>query len=228
MSLFLFSVLIVSIASTTIPTTRATARVGEIILNPTHAPPGTLVTFEGVGWDLVPVIGVDGAVFTQCEISGEPVKVDRRYLLCEVKGRGGTYEPVGTFMVADVPAGAYLVSVSAVLPYPGKPRITGEQEFTVDAVTTIATIASTTVTTSPSSYTSRVTTSPTSTPVVTVSATVTTTKVETPQAPDYAVMSLLLSIVTIALVAVLAVPSCGDGNRLRDRFAVDYSEKKDS
>ena len=205
MSLFLFSVLVISIASTTIPTTGA-ARVGEIILNPTHAPPGTLVTFEGVGWDLVPAIAAEGgALFTRCEISGEPVKVDRRYLLCEVKGRGGTYEPVGTFMVADVPAGTYLVSVTVILPYGGYPRITGEQEFTVDAVTTIATVASTPVTTSVTSYTSRVTTAPSSTPVVTVSATVTTTKIETPQAPDYAVMSLLLSIVTIVLVAILAV-----------------------
>ena len=113
-----------------------------------------------------------------------------------------TRAAVGTFMVADVPAGTYLVSVSAM--FLGI-VITGEQELTVDAFTTIATVTSTTVTTSPTSCTSRVTIAPSSTPVVTVSATVTTTKVETPQAPDYGVMSLLLSSVTIALVAILAV-----------------------
>jgi len=203
-SVFLFSVLIISIASTTIPTATATARAGRIILNPTHAPPGTLVTFEGVGWDLGPPFTSDTR--TQCEISGEPVKVDYRYLICEVKYRGGPYEPVGTFMVADVPAGTYLVSVKAVITHPVmRVVLTGEQEFTVDAVTTMATVASTTVTTLATSYTSRVATTPSSTSVVTVSATVTTTKVEMPQAPDYAVMSLLLSIVTIALVAILAV-----------------------
>ena len=207
MSLFLFSVLILSTASTTILTTRATAQAGKIILNPTHAPPGTLVTFEGVGWSLEPAyVGDVGIEITKCRVSGEPVKVDRRYLLCEVKYRGGTYEPVGTFMVADVPAGTYLVSVKAVITHPVmRVVLTGEQEFTVDAVTTITTVASTAVTTSPTSHTTRVTTAPSTIPVVTVSATVTTTKIETPQAPDYAVMSLLLSIVTIALVAIMAV-----------------------
>lgn len=203
-SLFLFSVLVISIASTTIPTATATARAGKIILNPTHAPPGTLVTFEGIGWNLELVL--TESTLTQCEISGEPVKVDRRYLLCEVKYRGGTYEPVGSFMVADVPAGTYLVYVSAILNMLAvRVVLTGEQEFTVDPVTTVATVASTPVTTLATSYTSRVTTAPSSTPVVTVSATVTTTRVETQQGPDYAVMSLLLSIVTIGLVAILAV-----------------------
>jgi hypothetical protein len=200
--LLVLSILILSIAST-IPAARATARAGKIVLNPTHAPPGTLVTFEGVGWGLEPAFGGDvGVEITQCEISGEPVKVDRRYLLCEVKYRGGTYEPVGSFMVADVPAGTYLVSVSAM--FLGV-VLTGEQEFTVDAMTTITTVASTTVTTLATSYTSPVTTAASSAPVVTVSATVTTTKVETPQAPDYAVMSLLLSIVAISLIAILTV-----------------------
>jgi len=204
-NVFLFLVLILSITSTTIPTANPTARAGKIILNPAHAPPGTLVTFEGIGWGLEPAHGSGGSVgveITQCEISGQPVKVDRRYLLCEVKYRAGTYEPVGTFMVADVPARTYLIFVSAM--FLGI-VITGEQEFTVDAVTTMTTIATTPVTTLLTSYTSRVTAALGSTAVVTISATVTTTKVETSKAPDYAVMSLLLSIVTIVLVAILAV-----------------------
>ena len=189
-TLFICFVLVVSIATTAIPTA-TTGRVGEIVLNPTHAPPGTLVTFEGVGWNLTPVVEY---LITTCIVSGEPVKVDR-YAVCEIKSRRGVYEPVGSFKVANVPAGTYLISVTV-----NPDGLTAEQEFTVDAPTAVVTATSTTTTQKRSATTE---TSLTTTAPVTV--TVPTTEVVTIQREEPLNQSLLL--VAVVAVAGLVIVS---------------------
>ncbi len=151
------------------------------------------MTFEGVGWDLTPTIGLYGAVkIATCMVSGEPVKVDK-HAICNVRSRLGAYEPVGGFKVANVPAGTYLVSISVDQ---GTFVVYGEQEFTVDAPTAVVTATSTTTIQEPSATTE--------TPLTTtapVTVTVPTTEVVTIQREEPLNQSLLL----VALVAVVGM-----------------------
>lgn len=202
--MFAVSLLVLAIAATSIPPSVAQVRVGEIILNPTHAVPGTLVSFQGVGWYLPVALGVAQA--TGCRINGEPVKMDTRSI-CNVLWVSGIGEPVGTFVVANVAAGTYKIYISVDIPYM-YPSLVGSQGFTVDAATTTSSVATTTLATSLTSYTSVLTTALTPTPVLTVTATVTTTKAESPsmpQAPDYTTVLAPLSIVAVCLVLIAAV-----------------------
>jgi hypothetical protein len=105
--------------------TRATAEVEEIILDPTHAAAGTLVSFKGVGWDL-PLMQGYGEV--TCLVDGEPVKIDR-HCICNVLRVNGILEPVGTFVVANVSAGTYKIYITINM----YPKLVGSKDFTVDA-----------------------------------------------------------------------------------------------
>jgi len=185
---------VVLIAATIVPMASAFPQAGQIIFYPTHAPPGALVTFEGVGWDL-PNLWFSGSVIT-CIILGEPVKVDI-HAVCETRSPRGEIVPVGSFIVADVPPGVYPVTVTLGSGLgPGKDPLATTESFTVDAVTP-TTVTTTTVKTL---TTSQAATAVPPTSVVTITATVTTTKVETPQ-----VLDSLLAIVAISLVAILTV-----------------------
>lgn len=126
---FAASLLVLAIAASSIPPSAAIEKVGEIVLDPTHALPGTLVSFEGIGWDL--------NTFSKCIVYGYPVKIDS-HAICRVHVRLGVHEPFGTFVVKDVPAGTYSVSVVAdPTPWSGPAppgwNYTGEAKFTVDA-----------------------------------------------------------------------------------------------
>jgi hypothetical protein len=94
--LFILSLLIISVASMGVPMTRATAKVGEIVLTPTHAVPGTLVHFQGVGWYLPLLVGGEDPTATVCRVDGEPVKIDK-HNQCGVGTANGIGEPSGTF-----------------------------------------------------------------------------------------------------------------------------------
>ena len=186
---------IIAIASATLPSAVA-IRAGEIVLNPSHAPSGALVTFEGLGWD-VTIYTDEGGVATSRIVAGEPVKVDR-YAVCEIKNRHGVYEPVGNFKVANVPAGTYLVRVTV-----NPDGVSAEQEFTVDTATTLAIATSTTV--QDSSTTTQ--TSPTATATITVvpvTKTILTTEVVTIRKEEPQNQSLLL-IAIVAVVGLVAV-----------------------
>jgi hypothetical protein len=118
-------------ASSGVLEVRATEQAGELILSPTHAVPGTLVKFEGVGWAAESY----GAGHTRCLVQGEPVKIDS-HAVCDIVSRLGSGEPVGTFIVRDIPSGTYSVFVIAYLL---SGTFTGSAKFTVDGKTTIAT-----------------------------------------------------------------------------------------
>jgi len=201
--LFTLSLLVLMIASTSIvPSVAQQARVGEIILNPTHAIPGTLVSFQGVGWYLPEAYGVGTALV--CRVNGEPVRIDR-HCICNVVRVSGIVEPVGTFVVADVPAGDYSIFVEIEPWAVGITALTGEAVFTVDAVTTVTTIATTTLATSVSSYTSTLTTSASPT-VLTVTATATTTTRTTipPPGPGFPDLTWVIIGILAVLIVVFA------------------------
>ena len=209
---YLLVFLVVSSALVSLPIVHAQPRVGEILLNPTHAVPGVLVRFQGVGWYLPsswnygsgPPLGRD----LVCQVNGEPVKIDR-HAICNVMTPSGMPEgePVGTFVVANVPAGDYSIFID-IEPSPAGAWLTGEATFTVDPVATATSVATATAVTSatPPVATLTIIASPTS--VVTVTATVTTTQTESPnmpQAPDYTTLLAPLSIVAVLVVAILAM-----------------------
>ena len=214
---YLLVFLVVSSALVSFPMVYAQPRVGEIVLNATHALPGVLVSFQGVGWYLPVPWGYEGmGRYVVCLVNGEPVKIDR-YCICNVisvKGipdypitRLPDGEPVGTFVVKNVPAGDYSISVD-IEPSPAGAWLTGEAEFTVDPVATATSVATVTAVTSVTPHTSTLTTFASPTSVLTVTATVTTTMTESPnipQAPDYTTMLAPLSIVAILVVVILAM-----------------------
>ena len=123
-AVFAVSLLVLAIAATNIPPSAAQARVGEIILSPTHAAPGTLVNFEGIGWDLSMPYGI-------CRVDGVPVKIDSQ-CICNVIVENGIYEPVGTFVVANVAAGTYKIQITVVGGDRGALNLVGSQDFAVD------------------------------------------------------------------------------------------------
>jgi hypothetical protein len=129
---FVVSLLILAVASTSMPAVNAQARLGKIILDLTHALPGTLVSFEGEGWGLP----TNDPTQIPCFINGEPVKIDR-HLTCGIGVSKGANEPFGRFTVKDVPAGTYSVFVTVTMYTRGGLafNLTGETPFTVDAAT---------------------------------------------------------------------------------------------
>jgi len=206
---YLLVFLVVSSASVSLPMVYAQPRVGEILLNPTHALPGVLVRFQGVGWCLPVPWGYEGmGRYVVCQVNGEPVKIDRHCICNVISGRGGgpEGEPVGTFVVANVPAGDYSIFVD-IEPSPAGAWLTGEAMFTVDPVATATNVATATLATSVTSHTPTLTTSqitmtPTSTSMVPITVTVTAKE----SAPiDFALFSMALSIVAISVVVILAV-----------------------
>jgi hypothetical protein len=126
--LFTVSLLILAITFTSIvPGVAQQAKVGELILDPTHATPGTLVSFKGVGWNLPLVEGPYGDV--TCLVDGEPVKIDS-HAICNPTRVSGIVEPVGTFLVANVTAGSYEIYITVnMFQY----KLVGSKDFTVDA-----------------------------------------------------------------------------------------------
>jgi hypothetical protein len=198
--------LLISLASSGVPIVYAQLpRVGEIALTPAHAVPGTLVSFQGIGWYLpMPYPGMGR--YSYCLVDGVPVKIDR-HCTCNVLVRQGIFEPTGTFTVNDVPPGIYSVFVE-INPSPAGAWLTGEVDFTVDPIATETSTIITTFATSMTSHTQVLTTSASSTSVLTVTATVTTTEPESPsvaRARDYTTVLVPLSIVVICLVVILAV-----------------------
>jgi hypothetical protein len=57
-----------------------------------------------------------------------------RYSICNVIRVSGIGEPVGTFVVANVSAGTYKISISVDIPHMYPPLV-GSRDFTVDAGT---------------------------------------------------------------------------------------------
>ena len=202
--------LVVSLIASGVPIVYAQMPgVGEIVLTPTHAAPGTLVSFQGVGWYLPsswnygygPPLGRD----LVCLVNGEPVKIDS-HAICNVLTPSGIPEgePVGTFVVGDVPAGDYSIFID-IEPRPGGAWLSGEATFTVDPVAIVTSVVMATAVTSVTPRTSMLTTSVSPASVLTVTATATTTKTESisiPQQPDY---TTVLSIVAILVVIILAL-----------------------
>jgi hypothetical protein len=182
-----------------------------MILEPTHGTPWTLVTFQGVGWYLQEV--------TPCWIDGIPVRIDR-YAECEIRysglplvtviATGGTVygqsslEPTGTFLVADVPPGVYLVTVT--VGHPG--GLTADQPFIVDGYITTS---PTTTTTYHNSLTSgqttliplEVATTLLVTHTISVTHTAQLTQTVTVQLADVA--SVAVAIVAAALIIALVI-----------------------
>jgi len=207
---YLLVFLVVSSALVHLPMVYAQPRVGEILLNPTHAVPGVLVRFQGVGWYLPVPWGYEGmGRYVVCQVNGEPVKIDRHCIcnVISVSGGGPEGEPVGTFVVANVPAGDYSIFID-IEPGPAGAWLTGDVAFTVDPVATATSVATATMVTSATPHVSTLTTTASPTSVLTVTATVTTTKTESPNIPqvsDYTTLLAPFSIVAVLVVAILAL-----------------------
>jgi hypothetical protein len=91
---FFLLLLVVSLMSSGGPIVyaRTMPRVGEILLTPTHAVPGTLVHFQGVGWYLPSTwnygYGPPLGPYIVCQVNGEPVKIDS-HAICNVMTPSG-------------------------------------------------------------------------------------------------------------------------------------------
>jgi hypothetical protein len=130
--LFLSALLVIFLVSGRVPFVHSQARVGEIVLTPTHAVPDTIVSFQGVGWNLPWEVG---GQHVTCQVSGEPVKNDKRYTGCELGGMqpGGKFNPVGSFAVANVTPGTYKIYVIIDMGPYVYPPLAESIDFTVDA-----------------------------------------------------------------------------------------------
>ena len=101
----------------------AVASMQGIALYPDHGVPGTVVSFQGVWWNLPSVV--------PCSVEGKPVKSDGS-ARCEVFPLAPFYgvsslEPAGRFTVASVSPGQYPITVTI------NPSLTAVGILTVDA-----------------------------------------------------------------------------------------------